>query len=134
MKKFKADPFPTYTPHNYPTNQMRELFAAVLKLKTPKEVANFFRDLLTMPEIREFANRWQIVKMLYQRKSYADIAAKLKVSTTTITRVAHWLHNGFGGYKNVADRVFETKFKDSDVPDSYHSTGKHRGLKKIGTL
>ena len=75
---------------------MRELFAAVLKLKTPKEVANFFRDLLTMPEIREFANRWQIVKMLYQRKSYADIAAKLKVSTTTITRVAHWLHHGRG--------------------------------------
>ncbi|MFZ5845261.1 MAG: YerC/YecD family TrpR-related protein [Patescibacteria group bacterium] len=130
MKRFKADPFPTYTPKNYPTKEMKELFTAILKLKTPQEAAKFFRDLLTMPEIREFANRWQIVKMLYQKRSYVDIATKLKVSTTTVTRVAHWLEHGFGGYKAIADRVFETKFKDSAVSDRYFRSGKYRGLRK----
>lgn len=134
MKKFKADPFPTDTPANYPTPETKELFAAILKLKTPKEAAKFFRDLLTMVEIKEFANRWQMVKMLYQRKSYTEISAKLNVSTRTITRVAHWLQHGFGGYKLLADRVFETKFKDSDVPDRYHHTGKYRGLRKTNVI
>lgn len=134
MTRFKTDPFPTYTPKNYPTPEMKSLFQAIASLKSTAEAAKFFRDLLTMPEIREFSNRWQIVKMLYQKKSYTDIAAKLNVSTTTVTRVAHWLTNGFGGYKAIADRVFEIKFKDSDVPDRYYRTGKYRGLRKPRVL
>lgn len=133
MKKFHADPFPIDTPSSYPNRNAKELFAAVLKLRTPQEATNFFRDLLTMPEITEFANRWQIVKMLYQKISYTKIAEKLNVSTATITRVAHWLKNGMGGYEAIADRIFPTKFKDSDVPDAYHRSGTYRGLKKIGS-
>lgn len=134
MKKFKPDPFATDTPSSYPSDAMKELYNAILKLKTPKEAANFFRDLLTMSEIREFANRWQMVKMLYQGISYGNIAKKLKVSTATVTRVAHWLNNGFGGYKALADRVFDTKFKDSDLPNRYYRSGKSRGLKKPHVL
>ncbi len=134
MKKFRSDPFPTYTPKNYPTPEMKEFFSAILKLKTPKETANFFRDLLTMPEIKEFSNRWQIVKMLYQKKPYTDIANKLHVSTTTVTRVAHWLEHGFGGYRAIADRVFETTFKDAHTPDRYYRSGKYRGLRNPRVL
>lgn len=108
MKKTKSDPFPTHTPLNYPTPEMKELFKAILALKNEKEAAKFFRDLLTMPEIKEFANRWQMVKMLVQGKSYLEIANKLKVSTTTVTRTAHWFSKGFGGYKLVAKRLFPT--------------------------
>lgn len=129
MKRFKSEPFPTDTPKSYPTSEVRELFAAIVSLKSTAEAVKFFRDLLTMAEIKEFTNRWQMVKMLYQRKSYASIANKLGVSTSTVTRVAHWLKNGFGGYKLIADRVFPTKFKDSDVPDRYYRTGKYRGLR-----
>lgn len=113
MSKFRANPFPTDTPRSYPTAEMKDLFRGVLAIKNETEARNFFRDLLTMAEIREFANRWQMVKMLYQGVSYSKIAAKLQVSTATVTRVAHWLKNGFGGYKAVADRLFETKFKDT---------------------
>ena len=130
MKKFRMDPFPTDTPSSYPTPAMKELIQAVLALKNETEAKNFFRDLLTMAEIREFANRWQMVKMLYQGVSYGKIATKLKVSTATVTRVAHWLRNGFGGYKAVADRLFETKYKDSHTPDRYYRSGKYRGLRR----
>lgn len=94
---------------NYPTAEMKELFHAITTLKDEKEATNFFRDLLTVAEIKEFANRWQMVKMLYEHKPYIEIAEKLKTSTTTVTRVAHWLNNGMGGYKAVADRLFLKK-------------------------
>ena len=93
----------------YPSKEMRELFEAISTLSTTEEASNFFRDLLTIAEIKEFANRWQMVKMLYEGHSYATIASKLKTSTTTVTRVAHWLNNGMGGYKSVADKMFTKK-------------------------
>lgn len=126
MKKFRMDPFQTGTPSSYPTPAMRELFGAVLSLKNETEVKKFFRDLLTIPELTEFANRWQIVKMLYQKVPYEKIAKALRVSTTTVTRVAYWLNNGFGGYKAVADGLFETKFKDSHTPKPLRPRGNRR--------
>ncbi len=85
---------------------MRQLFTAILKLRNEKEAAAFFRDLLTIAELKEIANRWQAVKMLGQGKSYVEIAAKLGMSSTTVTRVAHWLKDGLGGYKTLANRIF----------------------------
>ena len=129
MKKLHADPFPTDTPSSYPSKEAKELYEAVLTLKTKEEAAAFFRDLLTMPEITEFTNRWQMVKLLLEGKSYVAIAEKLGVSTATVTRVAYWLHNGLGGYKLIADRVFSTKFKDSLPPKRFRLRGKYSFLK-----
>lgn len=91
---------------SYPTREMNELFEAIRKIKSTDEAANFFRDLLTIAELKEFANRWQAVKMLTQEKSYIEIANKLGMSTATVTRVAHWLHHGMDGYRAIADRTF----------------------------
>jgi TrpR-related protein YerC/YecD len=124
MNKFRMDQFQTGTPSSYPSPTMDELFQAILSLKNEAEAKNFFRDLLTMPELKEFANRWQIVKLLYQKISYGEIAERLNVSTTTVTRVAYWLNNGFNGYKEVADRTFETKFRDSYTPKPLRPRGK----------
>lgn len=88
---------------------MKELFEAIRKIKSTDEAARFFRDLLTIAELKEFANRWQAVKMLVQGKSYAMIAAKLGMSTATVTRVAQWLHHGMGGYQILAKRLFPKK-------------------------
>lgn len=91
---------------SYPTPSMKELFKAILQIKSTDEAARFFRDLLTIAELTEFANRWQAAKLLDQGKSYTEIAQELGMSTATVTRVAHWLHHGMGGYKAVADRMF----------------------------
>lgn len=95
--------------HDYPSKEMKELHEAVLKLKKPEEVSNFFRDLLTIAEIKEFANRFQAAKLLDQGMPYAEIAKKLKISTTTVTRVALWLNHGTGGYKLVLSRLSKKK-------------------------
>ena len=90
--------FQNYKPKN---EKEKFLTKAFLKLKTEQEVANFLRDLLTIKEIEEFANRLEMARLLKQGMSYKAIAKKLQVSTTTVTRVAHWLFRGCGGYEKV---------------------------------
>lgn len=110
---------------SYPTPEMQELYKAVMNLETPTEAAAFFRDLLTMAEIKEFANRWQMVKLLTQGNPYSEIAEKLKTSTTTVTRVAYWLNHGMGGYETVARRMYK-KVSTKDNPPKLRRSGKRR--------
>ncbi len=85
-----------------PKNDKEKFFArAFLKLKTEQEMANFLRDILTIKELEEFSNRLEMARLLKQGMSYKAIAKKLKVSTTTVTRTAHWLFRGCGGYEKV---------------------------------
>ena len=82
------------------------LIKALASAKSEEEVANFLRDLLTPNEISEMANRVQIASLLLSQKySYLDIAGIAKTSTTTVTRVAHWLFNGCGGYYTLLKRA-----------------------------
>lgn len=90
--------FQPYKPKNEKEKFLAKTF---LKLKTEQEVANFLRDLLTIKEIEEFANRLEMARLLKQGMSYKAISKKLKVSTTTVTRTAHWLFRGCGGYEKV---------------------------------
>ncbi len=89
----------------YSNKDIQELIHAVLTLKSEKEAADFFRDLLTVKEIQEFSNRWQMVKMIDKGTPYLEIAQKLGVSTTTVSRCAHWLHHGTGGYRTALSRI-----------------------------
>ena len=90
--------FQSYKPKNE-----KEIFLAkaFLKLKNEQDVANFLRDILTIKEIEEFSNRLEMARLLKQGMSYKSISKKLKVSTTTVTRTAHWLFRGCGGYQKV---------------------------------
>jgi len=82
-----------------------DLFEAILVLRTKDECRRFFRDLCTLEEIAEMADRWQMVKMIIKQLPYRVIAEKLKVSTTTVARVAHWLNYGMGGYRLIVKRL-----------------------------
>ena len=83
----------------------KALFEGILRLKTVKECEDFFRDLMTLRELAEMAERFHIARMLRQKMTYMSIAAKAETSTTTVTRVAHWLKHGRGGYHLVLDRL-----------------------------
>ncbi|MBI3620062.1 hypothetical protein HY214_02880 [Candidatus Roizmanbacteria bacterium] len=86
----------------HPQNEKEQLLVRAFDaLKTEEDIANFLRDILTLPEINEFANRLTIAKLLLEGISYLTIAKKIGASTTTVTRVAHWLYNGCGGYQKV---------------------------------
>jgi TrpR-related protein YerC/YecD len=82
-----------------------DLFKAILSLETTKEAEAFFRDLCTIDEIKDMAERWQIAKLVYQGMPYRKIAEKLGVSTTTVSRVAVWVFHGEGGYKLALEKA-----------------------------
>jgi len=93
------------TKEKWANEQTRRLFKAILKLKTIDECERYFRDLLTINELRDLAQRWEIVLMLSDEIPYREIEAKTGASTATITRVAHWLKHGENGFKLVLNRL-----------------------------
>lgn len=84
---------------------LEELYEAVLKLESVSECKKFFRDLCTLSEINEMIERLKVVKMVNKGVPYREISKKIGSSTATITRVAHWLHHGEGGYKLMLERL-----------------------------
>ena len=51
------------------------------------------------------AERWEVARMLAEEVPYRQISEQTGCSTATITRIAHWLHHGEGGYRMMLDRV-----------------------------
>jgi TrpR-related protein YerC/YecD len=95
---------PDRTRHPWRTKEMQELFATVASLRTKQETERFFRDLCTLSELEAMSHRWQVVRLLEQGLPYLEIAERTGASTTTVTRVAHWLRHGEGGYRLALDR------------------------------
>lgn len=94
------------------SKDMKELFGAIAGLKTPDECKKFFRDLCTLAELNAMSERWQVAKQVRQGIPYRNIAKKTGASTATVTRVAHWLHHGMGGYQLVLHRLKTIQHRD----------------------
>jgi len=82
-----------------------ELFEAILRLQSVDEASAFFRDLCTLGELHDLAQRWAVVRMLDAGLHYAEISRQTGASTATITRIAQWLHHGEGGYTHALERL-----------------------------
>ena len=80
-------------------------FGAILRLETTDEAERFFRDLCTLGELRDLAQRWAVVRMLDEGLHYAEISKKTGASTATITRIASWLRHGEGGYQAMLAKI-----------------------------
>ena len=76
-----------------------ELYATIASLRTTDETRRFLRDLCTRSELEAMAHRWEVAKLLDEGLPYLEVAKRAHASTTTVTRVAQWLHNGEGGYR-----------------------------------
>jgi TrpR-related protein YerC/YecD len=90
------------------TPDVEELFAAILRLDDPGETERFFRDLCTLTELHDMAQRWAVVRLLNDGKHYAEISRETGASTATITRIASWLNHGEGGYRAMLDKLAAT--------------------------
>ena len=87
------------------TEQTEALFDAFLRLETLDEAASFLRDLCTLGELHDLANRWAVVRLLDDGLHYAEISERTGASTATITRIAQWLKHGEGGYRLLLERT-----------------------------
>ncbi len=85
--------------------EIKELFSIIASLKTAEECKKFFRDICTLSELKAMSERWQVAKQVQKGVPYRNISKKTGSSTATITRVAHWLHHGEGGYRLLLERV-----------------------------
>ncbi len=87
------------------------LISALLTLKSQEEVRAFLDDLCTPSEMRAFAERFKVARLLDEGQlSYRDIALRTGASTTTVTRVARFLREmPHQGYRLVLDRMNESK-------------------------
>lgn len=94
---------------NWRTKKIKALANAFLALKSESEMMSFLRDLCTIEELEELSGRWEAAEMLNKKISYRDIARETGLSTTTVTRIAHWLYHGEGGYQNVLDKKSRRK-------------------------
>jgi len=82
-----------------------ELADALLVLRTRDEARRFLRYLCTVGELEALAHRWQIAGLVNSGRSYLEIADTVRTSTATVTRVAHWLRHGAGGYALALERT-----------------------------
>ena len=63
-------------PHEWRTNETRDLFEAILSLRTVDEAERFFRDLCTLAELEALTHRWQAARLLDQGLPYHEVAAR----------------------------------------------------------
>ncbi len=88
------------------TPELVALCDALLSLETRQEMAAFLRDVCTLGELDALGHRLAIARLLDEGKlSYTEIASELHGSTTTVTRVAYWVHHGQGGYHTALTRL-----------------------------
>jgi TrpR-related protein YerC/YecD len=87
------------------TEGLDDLCDALLALRTRDEMAAFLRDACTLGELEALAHRLAVARLVAAGTPYAETAQRVGTSTTTVTRVAHWLHHGEGGYALALERL-----------------------------
>lgn len=91
------------------TEAVNALFDAVLTLKDREECYKFFEDVCTVNELLSLSQRFEVAKMLTEKKTYLEIADKTGASTATISRVNRSLIYGNDGYEMVFERMGDGK-------------------------
>ncbi len=87
------------------TPELDALLDVILHLDDREDALRFLRDLCTVGELHDLAQRWAVVRMLDVGMHYAEISKRTGASTATITRIASWLHHGEGGYRAQLERL-----------------------------
>lgn len=68
-------------------------------LETRRELSSFLEDLLTEDEFLDFAQRIKIAKMIFDDKTYDEIAEKIGTSTATVSKIGQVIKYGKGAFK-----------------------------------
>lgn len=85
--------------------ETRRLFQALLSLQNEEECEAFLRDLCTMKELADMAQRLEAAEMLLQGNTYEQIVKSVRISTATISRINQCIQYGSGGYRTVVSRL-----------------------------
>ena len=89
------------------TQFVKEFLEAVLTLESVDECMDFFEDVCTVNELLSLSQRYEVAKMLREKRTYLDIAESTGASTATISRVNRSLNYGNASYDKVFARLEE---------------------------
>ena len=89
------------------------LFQAILSLQDMDECYTFFEDVCTINEIQSLSQRFEVAKLLREKRTYLEIAERTGASTATISRVNRSLNYGNDGYDMVFRRMEAEEQKDT---------------------
>lgn len=92
-----------------PISELCELFAS---LQSEREAYLLLKDLLTPQELESLAERWQLVQMLAKEVPQRQIAEKLGISISKITRGSHMLQYGSGGFTHFLGKMRAKKIRN----------------------
>ena len=81
----------------------KELFEAILSLKTVEDCKSFFEDLCTYKELDSMAQRLTAAKLLLSGETYEKIIKETDISSATLSRVSRCVKYGTG-YKKVLNK------------------------------
>jgi TrpR family trp operon transcriptional repressor len=84
------------------SKNLYQLFASI---QSEKEAKMLLEDLLTPQEVASLAERWQLIQELNKGTPQRDIAQKLGVSISKITRGSRMLQYGSGGFKHFLKKL-----------------------------
>ena len=87
------------------TEAVDHLLEAILCLKDKEECYTFFEDVCPIYELLSLSQRFEVAKMLTDKRTYLDISEKTGASTATISRVNRSLNYGNDGYEMVFARM-----------------------------
>lgn len=87
------------------TEAVDQLFNAILCLDNIDQCYAFFDDLCTVNEILSLSQRFEVAKMLREKKTYMEIVEKTGASTATISRVNRSLNYGNDGYEMIFNNI-----------------------------
>ena len=96
------------------TEAVDYLFDAILSLENREECYTFFEDVCTVNELLSLSQRFEVAKMLWEQKTYLDIAEKTGASTATISRVNRSLNYGNDGYDMVFSRLNQQNEEENE--------------------
>jgi len=84
-------------------NRFGDLVDALSSVSSPETMAAFLKDLCTTAELDAIGQRLQVARLVREGVPYQEISRRTGASTATVTRVAHWLRYGEGGYNLVLE-------------------------------
>jgi TrpR family transcriptional regulator, trp operon repressor len=82
--------------------ELCQLFAAI---KNEAEADKFIQDMLTPQEVDSLCERWQLIQQLHAGVPQREIAEKLGISISKITRGSRMLQYGKGGFLTMLKRL-----------------------------
>ena len=87
------------------TEAVNQLFEGIMILENIAECYAFFADICTINELLSLSQRFEVAKMLRDKRTYLEISEQTGASTATISRVNRSLNYGRDGYELVFKRI-----------------------------